>query len=490
MSRFRTLIKWSLISIVLVAVIWLGVIIWWQATQRVVTLQDTLVYLGVLPLALLICVGLLQWRSFRARHPKPSHTEDATDEAPAAAVESAPRLPILSAWAITSFAADAEAFLHSVRDRKVRPMPDASLTDEQGFPVLTTRIADLDTAALHDELFRIVAKRKVEHAGDPENRRETLLRTLALLARLLDQVLDDLPRHTHASAGTQAQPSGDAYTLRGHAASSSVSDHRLRLRVTLLIPAHFDPVEQQLAFAFLTQRIAALRVPGEYIYLDIRAAEDDATALALMDQFSNESRHDRHAQALLLLACDSALCDTIAEDWQANGRLFNSRCPNGLMMGEAAFAVLCANDKAVKAAAATPACSLTRVVRARRDAPADAPGKPSASCLSKVVQDALLAANLPGESIGTVSCDADHRSNRALECMGAMMEQTPHLDAIQNRLAAAEACGHIGSASVTAALVAAVMQSKDSEHPVLLFNVGHVIDRTAAVLIPSETATV
>jgi hypothetical protein len=207
-----------------------------------------------------------------------------------------------------------------------------------------------------------------------------------------------------------------------------------------------------------------------------------------MDQFSTDACRDNRAQALLLLACDSALCDTIAQDWQANGRLFNPRCPNGLMMGEAAFAVLCANDKALNAAAIDPACRFTRLSRAHRDTSADTQSKPSYACLANVVKEALLAANLSGESIGAVACDADHRTNRTLECMGAMMDQTPHLDAIRNRLAAAEACGHIGAASVAGALVAAIMQSKNSGYPVLLFNVSHVTDRAAALLIPSGTA--
>jgi hypothetical protein len=490
MSRFRTFVKWSLIAIVLVATIWLAVIIWWQTTQRVVTVQDTLVYLGVMPLTVLTCIGLLQWRSFRRKHPNASSNHQASASATPAEAENKPisLLPILSAWAVTSFATNAEEFVQALRDRQVRPLPDALLADHQGFPILTGRINDLDTTTTQDELIRIAAERKVANVPDAESWGEAFLRTLALLADLLDEVLADLPLCLDMTADLPATQGVDALTLRGAAPLPSVADEQLRLKIKLLIPPHFQPVEQQLALVYLLHRIAEMPVPNEHLHVDIVQASDDATALVLMDQFSADAYRDNRAQALLLLACDSALCDTIAEDWQANGRLFNPHSPNGLMMGEAGFAVLCANDKALKAAAIGPACRLTRLSRAHRDASADTQGKPSYACLANVVKEALLAANLPGESVGTVACDADHRTNRTLECMGAMMDQTPHLDAIQNRLAAAEACGHIGAASVAGALVAAIMQSKNSEHPVLLFNVSHVTDRAAALLIPSGAA--
>jgi hypothetical protein len=492
MSRFRTFAKWSLISIALVTAIWLGVVIWWQTTQRVVTVQDTLLYLGALPLAALICIGLFQWRFLRRKRQKESSDNaSAADSArgePTSPNEQGIQLPILSAWAITGFAANPEEFMHALRDRQIRPLPDALLTDEQGFPLLTGRIADLDTAAIQEDLIRIAAERKVDDMPDAETWREAVLRTLALLGSLLDQVLADLPLSLDMSADSQATRRVDALTLRGIAPLPSTPDQQLRLKIKLLLPAHFQPVEQQLALAYLLQRSIELPLSNEYVHLDIVQARDDATALVLIDQFSADSYRDNRAQALLLLACDSTLCDTVAHEWQANGRLFNSRCPNGLMPGEAAFAVFCANEKAVQAAAADPACRLTRLSRAQREVPADTPGKPSHGCLADVVKNALLAANLSGASIGTVACDADHRTNRTLECMGAMMDQTPHLDAIQNRLAAAEACGHIGAASVTGALVAAVMQSKDAAHPVLLFNVSHVTDRAAAVLIPPGAA--
>jgi hypothetical protein len=491
MSRARTFFKWSLISIALVALTWLAVVIWWQTTQRVVTLRDTLVYLLAFPLTVLMTVGLLKWWTFRRKHRKTSSSADTStiDGASTVASEPAPKLPVLATWALTSFAPNAEAFVEVLKERQIRPLPDALLTDDQGFPILASRITHLDIETIRQQVEDTVAERKIDNVPDPENWREAFLRTLGLLQNLLDQVLDELPLTLDLPARSQPTREEGAFTLRGNAPlTSAADDERLRLKIKLLVPAHFRPLEQRLTLAYLLERTADIPVHKEHIQVDVVPATDDATALALMDQFNADAGRGRHAHALLVLACDSALCDTIAQDWQAEGRLFSPRRPNGLMMGEGAFGVLCANEKAVQSVATAPACRLTRVSRAQRDTSADTQGKPSYTSLAEVIKNALLAANLPAESIGSVACDADHRTNRTLECMGAMMDQIPHLDAVQNRLAAGEACGHIGAASVAAALVAAVMQSKASQHPVLLFNVSHATDRAAAILIPPDTA--
>jgi hypothetical protein len=156
------------------------------------------------------------------------------------------------------------------------------------------------------------------------------------------------------------------------------------------------------------------------------------------------------------------------------------------MMGEAAFGVLCVNHKALQTGSLEAQCQLTRVSLDKREVSADQPGKPSYACLTATVNDALATADLPGEKIGTVACDADHRTNRTLECIGAMMNATPQLDAVENRLAINEACGHLGAASVLGALVAAITQAKNASQPTLLFNVSHIFDRAAAVLLPIE----
>ncbi len=491
-SKFRSVFKWGLISLAIVAAIWLAVIIWWQTTHRVVTLDDTLLYLAILPLTVLAGLAIFQLirRAIRGKNINASSNQSTMANGDTSitdialdSVERTLKLPVLAAWGVTSLASNAEDFLQELVEKRERPRPDEQLLNDQGFPLLSGRVTDLDTASVHENLMAIIAKAKFSNIPDPEDWRDAFLRALALLGQILDQVQTDWPLPFDTTSSDQHTTQAFD-TLRGAAPSHSGSAKQLSLYVKLLIPAHFQPYEQQLALTYLLERMADFHISKEHLHIDVVRANDDATVLALADQFSVGAYREGGAQALLLLACDSTLCTTVVEDWQTTGRLFSEHCPSGLMMGEAAFGILCASDKSLQVAAAEPVCHLTRVSRASRDTSADAQGKPSHACLTHTVSDALTVAGISGAQIGTVACDTDHRTNRTLECMGTMMAQTPQLDAIQNRLAANEACGHLGAASVAGILVAGIMQAKNEDHAVLLFNVSHATDRAAAVLIP------
>jgi hypothetical protein len=257
------------------------------------------------------------------------------------------------------------------------------------------------------------------------------------------------------------------------------------LNVKLIVSASLQAHEHAFARAYLKDRLAPLKARMHDMHIDLVAACDDATSLALANAFS-QAPSESAGQALLLLACDSTLCPIVTEDWHAGGRLFGSRHPNGLMMGEAAFGILCVRESALDHALKEPICHLTRMSRARREASADIQGKPSSACLTEQIASALDASRVAGDEIGTVVCDADHRNGRTLECIGAMIEQTPRLDALQNRLAVNEACGHLGAASMAGVMSVATLQVAAAGHPVLLFNVSHATDRAAAVLIPPD----
>jgi hypothetical protein len=236
----------------------------------------------------------------------------------------------------------------------------------------------------------------------------------------------------------------------------------------------------------LFEKVTALQIPVDHVHIEVLTASDDSTVLAVMDKFNAQAHREDTTEALLLLASYSSLCNTVLEDWLSSGQLFSTHCPSGLMLGEAAFSILCVSNKALKFSAASPKCYLTRVSFGRRETSADLPGKPSYVCLTEIANQAVVSAGISGEKIGAVASDADHRTNRALECIGAMMNVTPQLDAVENRLATNEACGHTGAASVSGALVAGIMQADDASHPVLLFNVSHMVDRAAAILLPAN----
>jgi heme/copper-type cytochrome/quinol oxidase subunit 4 len=492
----RNFWKRGLISFALLAFTWLTVISWWQVTQRAVTQDDVIVYLIVLPtvaLMLLIVSRFLHQILQQRKSVKSSAVQsstlrntDALQEDIDLVAERPLALPVLGAWAISSAGHDAHEFIQALDEKRKRPVPDEHLTDEQGFPLLTGRVGDLDIVAAKELLTEAITMIDLENIPDPEEWRSAFIRVLALLGSVLDQIQDEWPFIHEDTEDRDFDREYMSGTLTGAMPKAPASCERLRMSIKLFVPARFLPYEQQLVRIYLLKRLDTLLPQQQPLDLDVIPAEDDATALALADEFNVHTHRADAPCALLLLACDSALCTTVTDEWQVRGQLFGERHPNGLMAAEAAFGVLCANSSASTNSTAKPVCQLTRTSRTYRDSSADTQGKPSYQCLTHTISNALLTAGIAGEQIGTVACDADHRPNRNLECMGAMMEQTPQLDAIQNRITANEACGHLGTASVLGILVAGIMRSKTARHPVLLFNVGHMHDRAAAILIPSN----
>ena len=496
-TAFRTFLKWGGIALLLTAAVWVGVIVWWQVTHRVVSFNDVLFYLIGLPLFLLLAIGILKLAfaitgkkaEASSQGSSSGHGNDLSGTDRPETIEKKLTLPIVSAWAITNLGNNADEFVQALIDKRSRPRPDQLLLDARGFPLPSGRVMDLDTQSVQEQLSRIVSKNGLANVPDSDEWRDAFLRTLALFDQLIGRVHGEWPLEFESPE--EVRKSQSAGTLRGATPvqSSASASKSLSLQVKLLIPAEFRQYEKQLSLAYLFEKMSAFDIPEKQLHIEVVSANDDVSALTLLDKFSIQTHRTGANEALLLLASDSTLCPTVVDDWQSAGKLFSTHCPNGLMMGEAGFGVLCVNNKALQTTALEAQCQLTRVAFDKRDSSADQPGKPSYACLTTVVNHALANAEVPSQTIGSVTCDADHRTNRTLECIGAMTNLTPQLDAIENRLAANEACGHIGAASVLGALVAGVMQVQNADHPILLFNVSHMVERAAAILLPNNGMT-
>jgi hypothetical protein len=488
-SMFRTFLKWGGITILLMAAVWTSVIIWWQSTHRVISVNDVLLYLVALPLVLLaavVTIRLVQRRTqkkssaFQDTTQGPTHG-DKSEGSDRTFSEKRATLPIVGTWVVTSIATSPGEFLKALSEKRSRPRPDMQLLDARGFPIPSGRVMDLEIDPIRSFLTRIASKNAMNNVPDHDEWRDAFLRTLALLDQVVDQAINEWPVEFETTDVVNAsQPVG---TLRGSTPSHSRLEKPLSLQIKLLIPADFRPHEKQLALAYLFEKITVLRIPAEHVHIEVLSASDDITALAVLDRFNVQTHRDGASEALLLLAAYSSLCYTVLDDWQSSGQLFSSHCPSGLMLGEAAFGVLCISNKALEFSTVPPKCRLSRVSAGKRESSADLPGKPSYVCLAETVNEAFASAEISGEKIAAVASDADHRTNRVLECIGAMLNATPQLDAVENRLAVNEACGHLGAASMLGALVAGAVKAGEEGDPVLLFNVSHMMDRAAAILL-------
>jgi hypothetical protein len=483
-SKLRRTLKWLAISLAVLAAIWLAILAWWQTTHRAIGTADVLIYLLGLPLLVLVCIALL----YRRASPKiNAAVHQATSEAPATVLPrngaaSSDRLPIIGTWAATSLGMEATPLIEALSSRRNRPTPDEQLLDDAGFPLLGSRAKDLDMNAVKQDLVEIIAAGMTDSPPAPDEWRDAPLRSLALLHAVLDQILREWPLPAFDSAREEDAP---LPLLRGSSGLGNPG-FRFDMEVKLLVSASLKPYEREFIRTCVARRLKAIPQGNHPFNLDVIAAEDDTTALKLAHDFHLAATGTGCSQALLLLAADSSLCPSVVEDWASRDVLFDPRRPNGLMMGEAAFAVLFVNDTALQATSIAPLCHMAPVFSARRQSSADSPGKASHDCLAEIIEAALEAASLASDAVAMVICDTDHRISRVLECVGAMTIQTPQLDAIQNRLALNESCGYLGAASVPGLLATGAMQVHRATHPVLLFNVSHSIERAAAVLLPAD----
>ncbi len=394
-------------------------------------------------------------------------------------VQPAPALAILNAWAVAHEAMDAGELTRVLAERRTRPRPDPELTDDDGFPVLTGRVAGLNTAGIERWLARADA---ATHLSKPSGWRVGFVRTLALLELLIVQIEPDSHVLSEAIVRNSIGQDDSGATLRCAAGMGSQT-RQFQILVRLMVSDTLAPHERQLALDYLTQRLPL--PPDGNLQVELVTAQDDASAIAELERFRGESWGDRNPQALLLLACDSLLCPDVLANWQAEARLFGTNCPNGLMAGEGAFGILCANAAGLDALSAPATCLLAGTSSSMRDHSADAPGKPSHAALDLAADGALARSGITPEQIGMVVCDTDHRPGRILECIGTMARHTPHLDAIQSRLAVSESCGHLGATSGLATMAAGVRHVTDTSSPALLLNLDHAVNRTAAVLVSS-----
>lgn len=394
-------------------------------------------------------------------------------------------LAILGAWASTSAGADSEKFLHTVSSRKLRPTPDNLLCDDDGFPLLSSRARFLDTAEVARELESAITSSTITDASTPHEERDLFLRTLALLHSVLDQVIQDfslLSEFEISPAGETPVP-----LLRGGRQSDNATAP-VHLQVKLIVSANLTAHEKQTLQKLIIRRLQLLHDSHTDLTLDLISGYADTTAFSLAHEFMQSTEYHARPHALLLLSGDSSLCPTVVQEWAHHGLLFDSRRPNGLMMGEGAFAILFADKESQSHLNKEPLGYLASIANAQRDLSADISGRTSHACLASTIASAIKTAGLSADAIGTVVCDTDHRASRVLESVAAMTSETPQLDTILNRFAINEVCGHLGATSAPALLVAGARQVHETQCPVLLFSVSHSRDRAAAIILPAIAA--
>lgn len=467
-------LKFGLLALILTGLVWLGVVIWWQETHRLVVAQDVLIYLGAVPLLLICLVALAiatpRWieQAFKARQMRNSAAalNTPSTETPRAEHVTS-RLPLLGAVITTPIGNSLTDVLSALRERKSRPQLDASLTNEDGFPITTGRVADLDTTEIDQSLQSIVAGLppdiRASYAGG-----DAFIRALALA----DSALTALEAQWPFPPRTLSQRN-----------EASPSQGLPELFAKFIIPSHFSRAQQLTAERWFEQRMA--RLPNDQTPWsgEILVQDEGPNALVALDRFSQFAQREQRPVALLLCGCDSLLDDDHISALQMAGKLYSQSNPDGVVPAEASFALLAGSHQTIVANSLTAPVELAQTAFCTRDSSADTRKKNSHTVLGSTTEQVLQAMAITAGDVAGVICDADHRPSRISESLGTVLELLPHLDAIEDQHATNAAIGHAGAAS--SGLLLALAAELAREQPIAALSVAHSFERAVALLAPA-----
>jgi len=476
----KAFLKGVALFVALACLVWIAVLWRWRATQRDMDEGDIVLYLGLLPIVLFALALAVRWavRSAMARQAAAATAAATAGASPAssgAAAQGKPPLHwhVLGAWINTAAGASVDELLAALEAGSPRPAPDPALHDDEGLPLMSARMADLDTTDIEAAL-----PADLEHPMP-----ERALRALAGLSPLIDEFSGSLLNWAEAWSDAEspsARPQG----------SAAPADEERLVRVLASWPADWDDDCCATAQAWLTQRLCdpltAVLPPERWSIRSQRMSGTELLSAAerTLDALQAQGRDD----PVVLMACHSDLDAGAIRALESRQRLFHAtRRPKAAMAGEGA-AVL------VVSAVAWPADAPIENERVRFVSPAlvrraqsvEAPGRVSADDAVRLVEHGLTSAGLDGASVAKLASDADQHTARATELFAVTLALTPDLDANEDFRLAGTLTGRVESVAPLLTLAMAAAQARESGKPAVALSLSDPHWRMAAVLRPAS----
>ena len=475
-----------------VAVVWLGVAVYWKYTDHVVSSEDLLIYFLILPVGLLLGYLLLRivwsvskncFRSFNA--------SGITQASPAAAVSAGgsvanpeinPSVYVMATAVSTHFGDEGGQFLEAVLQQKARAEIDQEITQEMGYGVRAARVDSLEFHSINDSV------------------RVTLLRTRALLGKIyqqLDSVMHGAAPSAETVGGTHSQhmgvqlhpewreQSGQKTAPIADAPKALRAAMPTRLSIHIVLPTFLTAAEISLIQADVSEWLKA-------------AGWNDLAIKVLTIQPENEIEYLRRLQAWQQPVSDVSTCEWLlvlsAISWLdldlLNHRLdqdsqFADRLSKGgAVIGELACGMVLAKTPPDSSMQIEPIAKLSRLTLAQRSKPVDAKGTIAAELLTEMLADQTFALSEADQQFLGLTTSADLNNGRASELGKWVTDSLPQLDFIEDVLCVGEQIGDCESSGSLLALVLAAAMAEQREGPVLYCANQHATWRALASVMP------
>lgn len=415
------------------------------------SMSDVVVYLLLLPLMLLGLIFLVWKQGSQSAPPgipttisgAQVNTATGQNQQPAQTAL-ANTLTIIASSIITRYGSTADDLVAGLASARTTFELDPQLIDENGYPILSGRIAELDAADAFIQYKRWGAMHETVWSSADE-------RALALAYRVCTQLIDILPSHLTQSGVTsdgEGAPQTDAVPL---------------LCLIPVLPERWPLSQKNSVTQWLVDIIAHCGWPVEKIMVPPLEEMEKTDPLAALNRLNVEENPLRETGLYLLIASESFIgADNIASA-QAQHQLHSKQRMK--IPGEAA-AGMAFTVSAQRRSAMDSTAQMHQVIRHQRDKVAQDQGRIKPSMLTRTIRDALESASINPEQLTTVIADTDARVNRIGELYEAMQEIAPEIETA-DCLRVAGACGAIGAVAGLAALLIAKQVAEEKKQPVL-----------------------
>ncbi len=478
-SLFKTLALFVAIT----CGVWVAVLWRWEATSRDMNTPDIVIYLGLLPLTVFGLALLLRWawRSAARRQAAlaAAPTTAATAAAsPTAAADDARRqatVQLLAGHLVCAAGTSAAELLQAAHESKPRPELDAELRGDDGLPVFTARIADLDVEGVAALLEAHVIS---THTKRPE---WATLVPAAHVQRALAALQEPL-----IGAVAALEPWAARFLPAPGAPRGQPPERRVR--VLLAWPAEWSAFEQELCTTVATEWITTLSgtpVPAACFVTTAHACTGEDLMLhadRLLQTLAREGREE----PVIVAACHSTVSEAAVAALEHDGLLFSVQArPTGQMPGEAAAALVFAGPAwPAEPGADRPAQHLHRPAVLRRDKSVDSAGRVSSEIVLQAMTQAVAVSGFGAESVAALACDANQHSARGGELHDARMNFLPHLDSGEHTRLIGTVTGSVGVVSALLVVACAAERAKSDDKPCLAVTLGDPFARLAVMVLP------